>query len=92
VATNTLNLEPTCLDGSALKATVTSATEFAISAPYACPAATVSGCSSVVLTYNSLSGTLSNGVLSLAGAVTAAGCSLSASANVTFTSDAGNNN
>lgn len=86
---NTLSLAPFCPDGSSVTAQVTSATEFSIPQPYSCPAATVSSCASVVLNYQTLTGTLSSGMLFLAGSLTAAGCGFSASANVTFTGDAG---
>jgi hypothetical protein len=86
---NTLSLEAICLDGSNVTATVTSATEFSISAPFACPTTTVSSCTSVVLTYNTLTGTLAGGVLTLNGALTAAGCGVSVSSSLTFTSGPG---
>lgn len=89
VMANTISLEQTCPDLSSLSATVTSATEFALTAPHACPATTVSSCTTVVFTYNTLTGTLSGGVLSLAGTATAAGCGVSASANISFTSGPG---
>jgi hypothetical protein len=89
VMANTVSLNETCPDLSSLTATVTSATEFAITAPHACPATTVSTCTTVVFTYNTLTGTLSGGVLSLTGTLTAAGCGVSASSNLSFTSGPG---
>jgi hypothetical protein len=86
VMVNTISLNETCPDLSNVNATVMSATEFAITAPHACPETTVSTCTTVVFTYNSLSGTLSGGVLSMAGTVTAAGCGVSASSNLSFVS------
>jgi hypothetical protein len=89
VMANTVSLQQTCPDLSSVTAIVTSATEFAITAPHACPVTTVSTCTTVVFTYNTLTGTLSGGVLSLAGTLTAAGCGVSASSNLTFMSGPG---
>jgi len=90
VKANTLALEATCPDSSNVVATVTSATEFSIGSPYACPTTTVSSCTTVVFTYSTLTGMLSGGALSMAGVVTAVGCGVSASSNISFSSTAKN--
>jgi hypothetical protein len=90
VTANTLSIADICPDLSGPTATVTSATQFAIPMAHACPADTMeTACSSIVITYNTLAGTLSGGALSLAGSLTAVGCGLTVNENVTFVSGPG---
>jgi hypothetical protein len=87
VMANTISIAGICPDLSGPTATVTSATQFAIPAPHACPVDTMeTGCNSILITYNTLSGMLSGGVLSLAGGLTGVGCGLTVNENVTFVS------
>jgi hypothetical protein len=90
VMPNTLSLAGICPDLSGPTATVTSATQFAIPMAHSCPADTTeAACASIVITYNTLSGALAGGVLSLAGSLTAVGCGITVNENVSFTGDAG---
>jgi hypothetical protein len=83
---NTLLLSGACVDGSGPTATVTSATQFATTAPHACPPDTTeTGCNSIVVTFNSLSGTLSGAMLAFTANVTGVGCGASVSENLSFT-------
>jgi hypothetical protein len=86
-AENKLMLGGFCVDDSGPTVTVTSATQFALEAPFACPPDTTeAGCASIVLTFTSLPGMLSAGTLSLSGSVTGVGCNVTATENFSFTS------
>jgi hypothetical protein len=96
-AANTIVLDESCPDGTGLPASVTSATQFGISAPFACPVFTGdTSCASIVFTFTSLSGSLAGSgaatSLSFSGQVSAAGCGTSAEENISFSSTGGKSN
>ncbi len=87
---NVLTLQGLCIDGSGPNVNVTSATTFALLASHVCPPDTTeTSCPSIVLTYTSLTGTLSGTTLAVTGSVTATGCSATVSENISFASGPG---
>ena len=69
-AVNTLKLGNVCGDGSGPSATVTSSTQFGGTAPFACPAIVVEACSSIIITFSNITGTLSGTELTFGGDAT----------------------
>jgi hypothetical protein len=89
-AANTIVLDESCPDGTGLPASVTSATQFGITAPFACPTFTGdTSCASIVFTFTTLSGSLAGTSLNFSGQVSAAGCGTSAEENISFASTGG---
>jgi len=84
LASNSISLQDACPDGTDLTATVTSATQFVLSAAFACPAVSVSSCSSLVVTFETLTGTLASSSLSMTGSITEVGCEQTVNANLSF--------
>ncbi len=84
LAANSIGLQDACPDESAITASVTSATQFVISTAFACPAVSVTGCTSVVVTFETLTGTLTNSSLSMTGSISEVGCGQTVNANLSF--------
>jgi hypothetical protein len=86
-AANTILLDGACPDNSGLPAIVTSATQFGISAPFACPPDTSeASCASIVFTFTTLSGSLNGTSLEFSGQLGVAGCGQTDTGTISFSS------
>lgn len=61
-----------------------SATQFASTTAFACPSEPVTGCTAVIATYNTLSGTLAGTTLQFTTNVTLTGCGVTETLNLAF--------